>query len=111
MREEIRPGFGGSTGVKVDQRVSTWLEAVPAVLGYLKVKNVAVVSHSAGTIYAINTVVRLSHLLCPERSFVACFGESPPYLSLAFSVALLLAVACRFWDLLEGYNGGRKSKC
>lgn len=105
MSEEIRPGFGGSTEVKVDQRVSTWLEAVPAVLGYLKVRNVAVVSHSAGTIFAINTVVRLSHLLCPERPFVACFGECPPYLSLTSSVALLVAVAFRFWVLLEGYKG------
>lgn len=55
--------------------MSAWLESVPAVLGYLNVKHVAVVSHSAGTIYAINTVVKLSHLLHPRRPFVACFGK------------------------------------
>lgn len=60
----------------VEKRVSTWLEAVPVVLKYLGVRHVAVVSHSAGTIYAINTVVHLSHLLHPQRPFVGCFGKS-----------------------------------
>lgn len=76
-----RPGFGGSTPVPVEKRVSTWLEIVPAVLEYLGVRHVAVVSHSAGTIYAINTAVHLSRLLHPSRPFVACFGKHGSSLS------------------------------
>lgn len=65
----------------VENRVSTWLEAVPVVLEYLGVRHVAVVSHSAGTMYAINTVVHLSHLLHPQRPFVGCFGKCVPFIS------------------------------
>lgn len=74
---ENSPGFGGSTPVPVDKRVSTWLEIVPAVLKHLDVQHVAIVSHSAGTVYAINTAVQLSHLLHPLTPFVACFGMIP----------------------------------
>lgn len=77
--------------MKVDKRVSTWLEAVPAVLEYLKVKHVAVASHSAGTIYVINTVVHLSYLLHPSRPFVACFGK----LSFSLSSPHLCLCSCQ----------------
>jgi hypothetical protein len=69
-----RPGFGGSTAVPLHKRVQTWLEIVPAVLQYLEVDHVALLSHSAGTIYAFNTAVKLSHLLYPGRPFMACLG-------------------------------------
>lgn len=84
-----RPGFGGSTPVPVEKRVSTWLEIVPAVLEYLGVRHVAVVSHSAGTIYAINTAVHLSRLLHPSRPFVACFA---PWVHPTHSSAPLMQV-------------------
>jgi pimeloyl-ACP methyl ester carboxylesterase len=90
-----RPGFGGSSAVALNKRVQTWLEIVPAVLKHMKVEHVALLSHSAGTIYAFNTAVRLSHLLYPGRPFMACLGtycfSSPlhffplaPFLFLAF---------------------------
>jgi hypothetical protein len=60
--------------VPLDKRVQTWLEIVPAVLGHLEVDHVALMSHSAGTIYAFNTAVRLSHLLYPGRPLMACLG-------------------------------------
>jgi surfactin synthase thioesterase subunit len=69
-----RPGFGGTTTVPLEKRVNTWLEIVPAVLKHLKVEHVALLSHSAGTIYAFNTAVKLSHLLYPGRPFMACLG-------------------------------------
>jgi pimeloyl-ACP methyl ester carboxylesterase len=72
---EYRPGFGGSTTVELDKRVQTWLEIVPAVLDKLQVEKVALMSHSAGTIYAFNTAVRLPHLLYPGgKAFMACLG-------------------------------------
>ena len=71
-----RPGFGGTTAVPLNKRVDTWLEIVPAVLEALGVKHVALMSHSAGTIYAFNTAVRLPHLLYPGgRGFMGCLGE------------------------------------
>jgi len=70
-----RPGFGGTTAVALDKRVQTWLEIVPAVLEVLSVKYVALMSHSAGTIYAFNTAVKLPHLLYPGgKGFMGCLG-------------------------------------
>ncbi|KAI4735399.1 hypothetical protein E4T50_14090 [Aureobasidium sp. EXF-12298] len=72
---ENRPGFGGSTAVTLEERVKIWLEIVPAVLEKLHVEKVALMSHSAGTIYAFNTAVRLPHLLYPgEKAFMACLA-------------------------------------
>ncbi|KEQ75219.1 hypothetical protein M436DRAFT_25653, partial [Aureobasidium namibiae CBS 147.97] len=70
-----RPGFGGTTAVALDKRVQTWLEIVPAVLKVLRVKRVALMSHSAGTIYAFNTAVRLPHLMYPGgKAFMGCLA-------------------------------------
>lgn len=60
----------------MEERVKIWLEIVSAVLEKLQVKKVALMSHSAGTIYAFNTAVGLSHLLYPgEKAFMACLGK------------------------------------
>lgn len=60
----------------LEQRVETWLEIVPAVLEELKIKHVALMSHSAGTIYAFNTAVKLPHLMYPGgKGFMGCLGE------------------------------------
>jgi hypothetical protein len=56
-------------------RVQTWLQVVSAVLGELRVKHVALMSHSAGTIYAFNTAARLPWLTYPEGGFMGCLGE------------------------------------
>ena len=84
-----RPGFGGTTAVALDKRVQTWLEIVPAVLEVLKVKYVALMSHSAGTIYAFNTAVKLPHLLYPGgKGFMGCLGEFFVSLSSFFLLAV-----------------------
>ncbi|KAJ8612336.1 hypothetical protein MRB53_037546 [Persea americana] len=70
-----RPGFGGSTPVPVPQRVDVWLETVPAVLAALDVEHVALVSHSAGAIYLMNTLVRLPHVLHPTHP--VAFVQAP----------------------------------
>ncbi|KAI5242794.1 hypothetical protein E4T43_04567 [Aureobasidium subglaciale] len=72
-----RPSFGGSTPVELDQRVNVFIEAVAAVLENLRVKHVALVSHSAGTIYLANVLLRLPQLLHPERPFAGVIGKLP----------------------------------
>ncbi|GKT60643.1 interferon-induced GTP-binding protein Mx2 [Colletotrichum tofieldiae] len=66
-----RPGFGGTTPVPLADRVRVWLEIVPALLRHLGVRHVSVASHSAGTIYALNTLLYLRRILSPTRPYVA----------------------------------------
>ena len=66
-----RPGLGGTPSVDIEHRVQTWLEIVPALLDHLHLKHLALVSHSAGTIYLLNTVLHLRHVLHPTRPYVA----------------------------------------
>ncbi|THZ15475.1 hypothetical protein D6C89_09709 [Aureobasidium pullulans] len=75
-----RPGVGGSTPVPLEQRVQVWLDAVPAVLEHLGVKTISLLSHSAGAIYAINTLLLLPHLLHPLHPFAAFLSmQFPPH--------------------------------
>lgn len=69
-----RPGMGGSTPVPLSQRVHVWLETAPALLEALNVKHVSLLTHSAGTIYTLNTLYHLRHILDPQRPFVAFMG-------------------------------------
>lgn len=83
-----RPGLGSSTAVPLAQRVPVWLELVPALLRHLGIRHVALVSHSAGTIYALNTLYRCRDVLHPKRPLVVLLGKcgfpdpsSPPLCS------------------------------
>lgn len=71
-----RPGIGGSTPVPIDQRIGVWLETVPRLLQHLDVtdEGVSLVSHSAGTIYLLNTLYYLREILHKERPYVAMLG-------------------------------------
>lgn len=51
--------------------MSTWIELVPALLEHLSIKHVALVSHSAGALYLMNTLFRHRNVLHPERPFAA----------------------------------------
>ena len=51
-------------------------EIVPALLDHLRVKHVTLVSHSAGTIYLLNTVLHHRHVLHPRKPYVALLGTS-----------------------------------
>ena len=66
-----RPGLGGTPNVDLECRIQTWLEIVPALLSHLQLQHVALVSHSAGTIYLINTLLHLRHVLHPSQPYVA----------------------------------------
>ncbi|THY02793.1 hypothetical protein D6D03_04835 [Aureobasidium pullulans] len=94
-----RPGVGGSTPVPLDQRVQVWLEAVPAVLEHLGVKTISLLSHSAGAIYAINTLLLLPHLLHPQHPFAALLT---PWVHPCFSSAPLMQVVDRLPSALVG---------
>ncbi|QSZ33829.1 hypothetical protein DSL72_005401 [Monilinia vaccinii-corymbosi] len=62
-----RPGFGGSTPVPLRDRIPIYLETIPLLLKHLNIKHVSLASHSAGTIYALNIIARLPHIICPNR--------------------------------------------
>ncbi|OAA68847.1 alpha/beta hydrolase fold-1 [Cordyceps fumosorosea ARSEF 2679] len=62
-----RPGFGSSTAVPVEKRVDTWVEFVPLLLAHLGIPHITIVSHCAGTVYALNLLYRCRDLLSPER--------------------------------------------
>ena len=69
------PGAGGSTFVPLQDRMKVWLETVPALLNHLGIKHVSLLSHSAGTMYCLNTIYYLRDILRPEHSYVAMLGE------------------------------------
>ena len=68
--------MGGSTRVSLDIRVKMWLESTKALLKHLDVQHVSIFAHSAGTIYAFNTIYSLRGILDPERPFMAVIGDN-----------------------------------
>jgi len=51
-----------------------WLETVPALLQQLDIEHVALLTHSAGTIYTLNTLYHHRSLLDPKAPYVAFLG-------------------------------------
>lgn len=51
-----------------------WVEAVPVLLQRLNVKHVAMITHSAGTMYTLNTLFHHRSLLGPKAPYVACMS-------------------------------------
>ena len=66
-----RSGMGGTPSIELNYRMQTWLEIVPALLKHLGLRHVALVSHSAGTLYLLNTILNLRHLLHPTQPYAA----------------------------------------
>ncbi|KAK5135072.1 hypothetical protein LTR08_005597 [Meristemomyces frigidus] len=87
-----RPGMGGSTPVPSFIRIAVWLETVPALLKALNVKHVSLASHSAGTIYALNTIYHLRDILDPQRPYLAMVA---PYVHHSHSQAMLMKVVSK----------------
>lgn len=85
-----RPGLGGTTEVDAHRRLEVWLEIVPALLQHLKVSHVTLACQSAGTIYALHTLLHLRHLLRPDRPYVAFCG---PWVHPAHSGVTLMALS------------------
>ncbi|KAI1753173.1 hypothetical protein F4782DRAFT_100702 [Xylaria castorea] len=66
-----RPGFGGTTDVEPADRVRVWLDIVQALLQHLGIKQVSIFGYSAGSVYAMNVLLHLRHLLHPTHPYVA----------------------------------------
>ncbi|KAK2019084.1 hypothetical protein LZ32DRAFT_598613 [Colletotrichum eremochloae] len=94
-----RPGFGGTTPVPAADRVRVWLEIVPALLRHLGVRHVSVAAHSAGTIYALNTVLHLRRLLSPACPYVALIT---PWVHPSHSGVALMRAAAALPDAVLG---------
>ncbi|KAE9373215.1 alpha/beta-hydrolase [Stipitochalara longipes BDJ] len=62
-----RPGFGASTPVPLNQRIPTFLETIPALLTHLSIPHISIVSHSAGTHFALNLLSAHPELLSPTH--------------------------------------------
>ncbi|PCG98864.1 Hypothetical protein PENO1_031740 [Penicillium occitanis (nom. inval.)] len=69
-----RPGMGGSASVPRESRVAIWLELVPLLLKHLSIEHVSLISHSAGIIYLLNTLVAHRDILDPEHPYIACLA-------------------------------------
>lgn len=67
--------MGGSTLVPLEHRMKVWLETIPALLKHLGVEHVSLLSHSAGTLYALNAMYYLRDILYPEHPYVALIGK------------------------------------
>lgn len=67
--------MGHSTDVPLSQRIPTWIQIVPLLLAHLGIEHVALVSHSAGMMYLLNTLHHFRDMLHPERPFVAFMGK------------------------------------
>ncbi|EED23088.1 conserved hypothetical protein [Talaromyces stipitatus ATCC 10500] len=69
-----RPGMGGSASVPSKSRVEIWVELVPLLLNHLGIDHVSLISHSAGTIYLLNTLVSCRDILDPDHPYIACLA-------------------------------------
>jgi hypothetical protein len=63
--------------VAIDIRMRIWLETVPTLLQRLDIKHVAIVTHSAGAVYTLNTLFHHRSLLDPKAPYVAFLGSCP----------------------------------
>jgi hypothetical protein len=108
--------------VTIDIRMSTWLETVPALLQRLDVEHVAIVTHSAGALYTLNTLFHHRSLLDPKAPYVALLGTClvvyclstrtklttppAPFVPTAHSGATLTTIAAKLpTNLLDSYAG------
>lgn len=78
--------MGGSTPVKPSQRLSVWLETVPALMHVLGAQHVTVGAHSCGVIYALNTVYSMPEILSPTdpRLYLLAPWVSPEHTGISY---------------------------
>ena len=68
--------MGGSTPVAINIRMKVWLETVPALLQKLDVEHVSLMTHSAGAMYTLNTLLHHRAFLDPKAPSVVFLGLS-----------------------------------
>ncbi|RFU25852.1 hypothetical protein B7463_g10488, partial [Scytalidium lignicola] len=102
-----RPGFGASTPVPLQDRISTFLEASALLLSRLKIPHVAVASHSAGTMYSLNFLSAYPDLLYPKYATLTLLAPwvhpSNSSVSLLHAASLLPNPLLNHWNGLMGF--------
>ena len=68
--------MGSTTDVPLAQRMSVWVEIVPRLLAHLGIQHVTLASHSAGTMYLLNTLWSCRDILDPHHPRVTLLGMS-----------------------------------
>ncbi|KAJ9130133.1 hypothetical protein NKR23_g12336 [Pleurostoma richardsiae] len=96
-----RPGKGGSTNVKANQRIKVWLETVPVLMRQLKTDHVSIVAHCCGVIYALNTVYAMPQILLPSKPVLYLFA---PWVHPCHSGVEVLSVASKMPTPVISYS-------
>ncbi len=81
--------------------ILTWrTDLVPALLNHVGVKHVALGSHSAGTIYLMNTLLYLRDILHPRKPYVAFFGrlQNPSQHKRSADLYRTMGASVKFWS-------------
>ncbi|GAM89996.1 hypothetical protein ANO11243_080360 [Dothideomycetidae sp. 11243] len=102
-----RPGFGGSTPVGLDVRMQVWLETVPVLLQKVGVKQIAaLLTHSAGTVYTLNTLAHYRSILDPKAPFVAFLVTTAPWVPIPHSNGSVSGIASKLpGGMLDSFAG------
>ncbi|KAF4633243.1 hypothetical protein G7Y89_g4874 [Cudoniella acicularis] len=102
-----RPGFGGSTVVSLSQRIAVFLETVPLLLQHLQISHINLVSHSSGTIFALNLLAHYPDLLSPTNPSITLLA---PWVHQSHSGVSFLKAASyvpnsllNYWDSLTAF--------
>ncbi|KAH6670447.1 Alpha/Beta hydrolase protein [Halenospora varia] len=102
-----RPGFGGSTSVPLSQRISVFLETIPLLLHHLQISHVNLVSHSSGTIFALNVLAHYPHLLSPTFPSISLLApwvhQSHSSVSMLQAASYLPNPLLNHWDTLTSF--------
>lgn len=69
--------MGGSTPVPLNMRMRVWLEMVPVLMQRLNLEHVSLLTHSAGAVYTLDTLVHLPQILDPRAPYVGFIGIAP----------------------------------
>ena len=98
--------MGGSTDVPLVQRMSTWVELVPRLLAYLGIQHVALASHSAGTMYLLNTLYHCRDLLYPNNPVINMLGMLFILLGALFLLACSSGISKKHVELITSQHPG-----
>ncbi|KFX95102.1 hypothetical protein V490_04023 [Pseudogymnoascus sp. VKM F-3557] len=105
-----RPSFGGSTPVPLGHRLDTWLLTLPALVKHLGCKYIVPLGASAGTVYLLNTLYQLPHLLPPNDPYAAILtpwvhprDSGAAVMSFVASDWMPKFLVANHWDNLSGF--------
>ncbi|KAG9255102.1 Alpha/Beta hydrolase protein [Emericellopsis atlantica] len=95
-----RFGFGETKNVPLESRISAWTAAMPRFLEALGIKHVALLSHSAGTIYNLNLLWHHREVLHPTRPMIFFLA---PFVDVAHSKVPMVLALQKLPEMSFGY--------